>query len=134
MNILLDSHIAIWAILDDKRLKEKARDFLLDEGNNIYYSAATVLEVDIKSKSRNNNIEFTTDEFIDMCDQSGYIQLPLSSEAIAYANHLVWAGEGVEHRDPFDRIFLAQAIVENMHFMTHDTLISQFKQNCVILV
>ena len=42
MNILLDSCIAIWAVLDDKRLKKKARDYLLDEGNNIYYSAATV--------------------------------------------------------------------------------------------
>ena len=134
MNILLDSHIAIWAVLDDKRLKKKARDYLLDEGNNIYYSAATVFEVDIKKKSKNDNLEFTTDDFIEMCEESGYIQLPLSAEAIARANHLEWIGKGSEHQDPFDRILLAQAIVENMRFMTSDSKIPQFKQNCVIEV
>ena len=132
MNILLDSHIAIWAVLDDKRLKKKAREYLLDEGNNIYYSAASVFEVDIKKKSRNDNLEFNTDEFIELCEESGYIQLPLSAEAIAFANHLEWIGTGSEHQDPFDRILLAQAIVENMHFMTSDSKIPQFKQNCVI--
>ena len=44
MNILLDTHIAIWAITDDRRLSKNARDYLLDPGNNIYYSAASVLE------------------------------------------------------------------------------------------
>lgn len=134
MNILLDSCIAIWAVLDDKRLKKKARDYLLDEGNNIYYSAATVFEVDLKKKSRNDNLEFSTDEFIELCEESGYLHLPLSGEAIAYANHLEWIGKVSEHQDPFDRILLAHAIVENMHFMTGDSKIPQFKQNCVIEV
>jgi len=134
MNILLDSHIAIWAVLDDGRLSQKARDLLLDEGNNIYYSAVSVLEVDLKTKSRNNNLEFTTDDFIEMCDEAGYYQLSLDAESISRANYLEWAGEGSEHKDPFDRILLAQAIVENMRLLTHDAKISQFKQNCVISV
>ncbi len=134
MNILLDSHIAIWAVLDDGRLSQKARDLLLDEGNNIYYSAVSVLEVDLKTKSRNNNLEFTTDDFIEMCNEAGYYQLSLDAESISRANYLEWAGEGSEHKDPFDRILLAQAIVENMRLLTHDAKISQFKQNCVISV
>lgn len=134
MNILLDSHIAIWAVLDDGRLSQKARDLLLDEGNNIYYSAVSVLEVDLKTKSRNNNLEFTTDDFIEMCDEAGYYQLSLDAESISRANYLEWTGEGSEHKDPFDRILLAQAIVENMRLLTHDVKISQFKQNCVISV
>ena len=134
MNILLDTQIAIWAVLDDNRLKKKAREFLLDEGNNFYYSAASVFEVDIKTKSRKNNLEFTTDDFVEMCDEAGYIAMPLKGEHIAGANRLEWLGESKEHQDPFDRILLSQAIVENMHFMTADAMIPRFKQSCVIKV
>lgn len=134
MNILLDTHIAIWAITDDKRLTKKARDLFLDPGNNLYYSAASVFEVDIKTKSRKNNIEFSTDDFIEMCHISGYIPAPLKETHIAAANELVWDGEEDEHRDPFDRILLAQAITENMRFMTSDQKIPHFRQNCVIEV
>ncbi len=134
MNILLDTHIAIWAITDDKRLTKKARDLLLDPGNNLYYSSASVFEVDIKTKSRKNNLEFTTDDFVEMCHEAGYIPSPLRETYLTAANKLVWAGDGEEHKEPFDRILLAQAIAENMHFMTSDEKIPKFKQNCVIEV
>ena len=134
MNILLDTHIAIWAITDDKRLTKKARDLILDTGNNLYYSAASVFEVDIKTKSRKNNLEFTTDEFVEMCHEAGYIHSPLKETHLMAANKLIWEGEGEEHKEPFDRILRAQAMTENMHFMTSDGKIPCFKHNCVIAV
>ena len=134
MNILLDTHIAIWAIVDDNRLTQKARDLILDSGNNIYYSALSVLEVNLKTKSRHNNLTFSTEEFNDMCLNAGYIHLPLKAEHIIGANCLEWIGEGMEHQDPFDRMLLAQAIEEKMHFMTSDSKIPNFKQRCVISV
>lgn len=134
MNILIDTHIAVWAIVDDKRLKKKARDMILDPANNIYFSALSVLEIDMKTKSRTNNLEFTTDEFTELCHRAGYLLSPLTDAHITGANHLEWIGEGDAHRDPFDRILLAQAIAENMRFMTSDSKISGFRQNCVINV
>ena len=134
MNILVDTHIAIWAITDDKRLSRKARNLILDPGNNIYFSALSVLEVDMKTKSRTNNLEFSTDDFVDMCRQSGYLLSPLTDAHISGANHLEWTGEGEVHRDPFDRILLSQAIEENMCFMTSDSKIPLFSQRCVIKV
>ena len=134
MNILLDTHIAIWAITDDKRLTKKARDLILNPGNNLYYSAASVFEVDIKTKSRKNNLGFTTDEFVEMCHEAGYIHSPLKETHLMAANKLIWEGGGEEHKEPFDRILLAQAITENMHFMTSDGKIPCFRQNCVIAV
>ncbi|MBQ6735284.1 MAG: type II toxin-antitoxin system VapC family toxin [Lachnospiraceae bacterium] len=134
MNILMDTHIAVWALTDDKRLKAKARDILLDPVNHLYYSALSVFEVDLKSKSRHNNLAFTAEDFTDMCRKAGYHLSPLTDAHITGANHLTWTGAGREHHDPFDRILLAQAIAENMHLMTGDTAISGFKQNCVILV
>ena len=134
MNILLDTHIAIWALTNDRRLSEKARNLILDPGNNLYYSTASVFEVDIKTKSRHNNLEFTTEDFVEMCHAAGYIPSPLKEECITAANHLIWDESDDENRDPFDRILLAQAITEGMHFMTADEKITHFKQNSVIQV
>ena len=134
MNILMDTHIALWGMTDDKRLCKKARDILLDPGNNLYYSAASVFEVDMKTKSRKYNLEFTTDDFIRECREAGYIHLPLTDEHISEANKLIWEGKGEEHREPFDRILLAQALTEGMHLITHDEKIPQFNQHCVIFV
>ena len=61
-------------------------------------------------------------------------QAPLKGEHIAAANRLVWDGDDPEHKDPFDRMLLAQAMTEGMKFMTHDDEIAKFRQNCVILV
>ena len=51
MNILLDTHIAVWAITDDPRLSEKARELILDPDNSIYWSAVSTLEVNNKRKA-----------------------------------------------------------------------------------
>ena len=134
MKILLDTHIAIWAILNDKRLKGRARKLITNPYNIIYFSAISALEVDIKKKGKNDNLNFSLDEFISMCRNTDFTPLPLSDAAISEANHLVWEGAGNEHKDPFDRMLLAQAIVEGMHFMTSDKKISYFKQDCVILI
>ena len=67
MNILLDTHIVIWAINNDRKLSEKARDIILDTENDLYYSAASVVEVDMKIKSKKNNLTFTLDQFIQKC-------------------------------------------------------------------
>ena len=134
MNILLDTHIIIWALTDDRRLTKKARDLLLDPGNNLYYSSASVFEVDMKTKSRKNNLEFTTEDFVEMCHEAGYIPSSLKESHLIAANKLVWEGKGEEQKEPFDRILLAQAITENMRLMTSDEKIPNFKQNCVIKV
>ena len=134
MNILLDTHIAVWAITDDPRLSGKARELILDTGNNIYVSAVSTLEVNNKRKSRSNNLEFTTAEFIESCDAAGYIPLPLQSRHFLAENTLRWSGEGAEHKDPYDRLLLAQAKAENYHLMTHDKMIPLFQEKCVIAV
>ena len=134
MNILMDTHIVIWALTNDRRLSEKARNLILDPGNNLYYSTASVFEVDIKAKSRHNNLEFTVDEFVEMCHAAGFIESTLKEAHITSANHLIWDRNEDEHRDPFDRILLAQAVTEGMHFMTSDEKFTHFKQNSVIHV
>ena len=134
MNILLDTHIAVWAITDDPRLSKKAREIILDSDNSLYISAVSTLEVNNKRKSKKNNLEFTTDEFIESCEASGYIQLPLQSKHLRIENTLKWGGKGEEHKDPYDRLLLAQAKAENLHLMTHDEMICLFDEKCVLEV
>ena len=134
MNILLDTHIAVWAITDDPRLSSKARKLLLDPDNNIYISAVSTLEVNNKRKSKSNNLEFTTEQFIESCDEAGYIQLPLHSKHFPAENNLSWKGPGEEHKDPYDRLLIAQAKTENFRLMTHDSKITLFDERCILPV
>ena len=134
MNILLDTHIAVWAITDDPRLSNKAREIILDPDNSLYLSAVSTLEVNNKRKSKKNNLEFTTDEFIESCEGAGYIQLPLQSKHLSAENTLKWGGEGEEHKDPYDRLLLAQAKAENLRLMTHDKMICLFDEKCILEV
>jgi len=134
VNILLDTHIAVWAITDDPRLSNKAREIILDPDNSLYLSAVSTLEVNNKRKSKKNNLEFTTDEFIESCEGAGYIQLPLQSKHLSAENTLKWGGEGEEHKDPYDRLLLAQAKAENLRLMTHDKMICLFDEKCILEV
>ena len=134
MKILLDTHIAVWAIVDDPRLSQNARDLLLDPDNTIYFSAVSTLEVNNKTKSKKNNLEFTTREFIENCEMAGFVELPLLSKHFRNESSLKWGGSGEEHKDLYDRLLLSQAKTENIRFMTHDAMIRQFAEKCIIAV
>ena len=114
MNVLIDTHIALWAITNNKQLTKKAREIILSSENSIYVSAVSAWEVDMKTKSKKNNLTLSTKRFVEMCEQAGYLASPIKWEYIYRANELEWEGEGDEHLDPWDRILLAQAIAENM--------------------
>lgn len=130
----MDTHIAVWAIVDDPRLSEKARNLLLDPDNTIYFSAVSVLEVNNKTKSRKNDLEFSTQEFVENCELAGFIELPLLSKYFWGESSLKWNGEGEEHKDPYDRLLLSQAKSENFRFMRHDEMIRHFDEKCIIAV
>ena len=134
MNILLDTHIAVWAMTDDPRLTARAREIILDPDNSVYISAVSTLEVNNRRKSKRNNLEFTTEEFIECCDAAGYVQLPLQSKHLQTENTLKWGGSSEEHKDPYDRLLLAQAKAENLRLMTHDKMICLFEEKCILEV
>ena len=134
MNLLLDTHIAIWALNDEPALSEKARTLILDPDNTIYYSAVSVWEVLLKHARRPKEIPFDASEFSESCREAGFFPLTLSDKHILAVRSLS-RPEGVkEHNDPFDRLLLAQAKVENVSFLTHDALIPDYNEPCIIPV
>ena len=134
MNLLLDTHIAIWALNDDPALSEKARDLILDPDNTIYYSTVSVWEVLLKHARRPDNIPFDEKDFSEACREAGYVPLTLADKHVLAVCSLSRPSDIKEHNDPFDRLLLAQAKVENLSFLTHDELIPGYAEKCVIPV
>ena len=134
MNLLLDTHIAIWALNDDPALSEKARKLILDPDNTIYYSTVSVWEVLLKHTRRPGNIPFDESDFSEGCREAGFVPLSLTDKHVLAVHTLSRPNYIKEHNDPFDRLVLAQAKVENFSFLTHDELIPGYEEKCVIPV
>ena len=130
MNILLDTHIAIWALLDSPRLTEKARELILDPDNTIYYSVVSVWEVLLKHTGHPEDMELTPAIFSESCKDAGFIPLELRDKHVLAVSAFPPSVEG--HKDPFDRLLLAQAKAENMNFLTNDSKIPLYPVKCVI--
>ena len=134
MNILLDTHIAIWAISNHPMLKDEARKLIMDPDNTIYFSSVSVWEILLKRDSPKNNLTLTPDKFVEYCDESGYYQLNMTSKHVLTAASIDISKVDKEHRDPFDRLLLAQAKTENYSFLTHDGRLPLYNEKCVIKV
>ena len=134
MNLLLDTHIAIWALNDDPALSEKARELILDPDNTIYYSTVSVWEVLLKHIRHPGNIPFDESDFSKSCREAGFVTLSLTDKHVLAVHTLSRPSNIKEHHDPFDRLLLAQAKVENLSLLTHDELILGYEEKCVIPV
>ena len=113
MNILLDTHAFIWFFNGDEQLSIKARKLIEDSKTKKHVSIASIWEVAIKIGLKKLVFDGNTSEIIELIDKNGFQILQIS------VNHIV-EYETLEfvHRDPFDRILVAQAIVEKMTIIT----------------
>ena len=134
MNLLLDTHIAIWALNNDPRLSRKARKLLLDAGNTVYYSTVSVWEVLLKHARNPITLELSAANFSNYCKLAGYYPLSISDKHILAVETLQRPTNIQEHNDPFDRLLLAQAKVEHLSFLTHDSLILGYAEKCILPV
>ena len=131
MKILLDTHILVWYFEDNAKLSQKARNLIEDDYNEIYYSLISVLEIEIKHTAHPDRLSLDGEKFISYCQKLGFIQAPLGVEHVLEIKNLIRKENTPPHRDPFDRLMLCQAIVEDMKFMTHDKRIAEYVTNAV---
>ncbi|WP_429396356.1 type II toxin-antitoxin system VapC family toxin [Pseudomonas laurylsulfatiphila] len=118
MRVLLDTHVLLWALSDDPKLSGKARK-LIEGAADIYISAATFWEMAIKVGLGKLNVDL--EEIRQYCLESGFIELPLTSEHAIAVKDLEH-----HHRDPFDRLIIATAITEPMKLLSADSVIAQY--------
>ena len=84
MKILLDTHILLWALSGDPRLPEKAEKMILDRRNDIYYSLASLWEIEIKHLAHPEALPVTAKEISEYCIQAGYQSLCQSERHIFF--------------------------------------------------
>ena len=125
MKILLDTHAFLWWILDLPRLSIRARSAIEDKSNIILFSAAGAWEIVIKSQLGKITLPDASDVFIiEQMIVNAFEPLAISIEHVIQLRALP-----VHHRDPFDRIMIAQCQAENLLFLTSDPLIKQYSVN-----
>jgi len=115
MKLLLDTHVALWALTDHRNLSAAARTLITDPDNDIFFSAATIWEISIKHALARKEMPVSGKEAQALLLDAGYRELPISSSHAAATEALPG-----HHADPFDRILIAQSRVEPMHLVTHD--------------
>lgn len=134
MKILLDTHVLLWFCKGDERLSLQARQIIADKANEIYYSLLSVYEVEIKHTAHPDKISMNGERFLNHCQRLGFIQAPLNIWHVLEVKNLTRKKNTPPHRDPFDRLMLCQAIVEDMIFITHDERIAEYVTDCIYKV
>lgn len=134
MKILLDTRIALWAMTDTAKLSEEVIRMLESGKNEVYYSIASVWEIAIKHKIRPEQMPISEEEFVRLCEKTGFAQLSIEPEHIFMLKTLTRPADAPKHNDPFDRILLAQAKYEKLSLITHDSLIPYYREKCIMSV
>lgn len=134
MQVLIDTHILIWTLLNDKRLPKKAREIIENPENDIYYSTASIWEIGIKHQKNPTLIPYTSKEISDACLEAGILNLPICDKHIIQLDSINKLENEPVHKDPFDLLMLAQAKRSYLFFMTHDHAFEYYDENNIILV
>lgn len=123
MKLLLDTHVALWVLADDRRLTKTARQLIEDDDNLCYLSAASVWEVAIKhSVDKLDAPPVFPQEFHAEMALRGVSSLPVYDTHAAAVAALPF-----HHRDPFDRLLIAQAKSENMSLLSKDAIMRAYE-------
>jgi PIN domain nuclease of toxin-antitoxin system len=118
-SLLVDTNVVVWLLLGDRpRVSETARMALEDERNRVVVSAATVWEIAVKRSAGKLTIE---DGWARALARLGFDALPVTSIHTEAVEHLPW-----HHRDPFDRLLLAQASTERLELVSADARLAAY--------
>jgi PIN domain nuclease of toxin-antitoxin system len=113
LRILLDTHAYLWWLNDDANLSISARDCIADTDSIVHISAATVWEVSVKSAA--GRLDLGETDVLGAIEANGFTELPITAR---HAAHAAWLPR--HHGDPFDRLLIAQALVEGLTLVSSD--------------
>ena len=123
MKYLLDTHAFLWFISEDSRLSSKAKSIIKTRNNEVYFSAASVLEMSIKIRLGRLTIEDDLEPFIvKQLAENSFHALSVTIFHSIYTSKLPEI-----HKDPFDRMIIAQSQVEDMYLISKDKNIKKYK-------
>ena len=123
MKLLLDTHILLWAAGCPEKLSPSARSLLISSENALFFSPANLWEIIIKRALGRDDFKVDPFRLRKMLVTHGYTELPITSEHALRVDHLPKL-----HKDPFDRLLLAQAIAEGMFLVTADASVIRYPE------
>jgi len=116
--LLLDTHVLLWWLTDDPKLGPRTKNMLIRPNNTVFISAVSIWEMSIKSTL--GKLQIPSD-IVTVIDDEGFEQLPISLFHAHQAGQLKPI-----HKDPFDRMLIAQTQAEGLMLVTADTFITQY--------
>ena len=127
MRYLLDTHAFLWFVLDDKRISTKAKSIIADSENEIYFSAASAWEMAIKTKLARLKFKGELGSFIiEQLSTNSFVPLSITISHSLYTEQLPQI-----HKDPFDRIIIAQSKLEDLPLISTDKKIRKYPTTVV---
>lgn len=124
MKLLLDTHILIWFLEGNPKLRPGWIDIIADLHNTIYFSSVSIAEMAIKASK--NKLTYP-ENIVDICLNQGLTELNLTGSHCLLLKDLP-----LLHNDPFDRLLIVQSMVENLHLMSEDKIFKEYKVSLVI--
>jgi PIN domain nuclease of toxin-antitoxin system len=121
VSYLLDTHILLWAAAGSDRLTSAARRLIGDPANTLVFSAASLWEIAIKSGLGRDDFQVDAKRLRTGLRDNGYVELPVTGAHAAAVADLPPL-----HRDPFDRLLIAQARIEGLELVTADRIVAQY--------
>ena len=126
MRLLLDTHVLLWWLADDRRLGRRTRQIIADPNNAIFVSAASIWEIAIKAGL--GRLKVDVDVLTSGLEVNGLTPLPIAAAHAAGVFHLP-----LLHRDPFDRMLIAQARTEKLQLVTRDPQFAEYDVECIAI-
>lgn len=130
MKILLDTHMLLWAFTDDPMLSADAIELISNNENEIFYSTLSIWEIALKHALHPNMLLIDEENFLEYCSKSGFSNIVLTNAHVRALSQLKSTDE-TNHKDPFDRMLMAQAISEQMVFLTQDRKLQAYKSDLI---
>jgi PIN domain nuclease of toxin-antitoxin system len=128
LNLLLDTHVALWCISNDPKLSSVARELISAPQNTVWVSSVNIWEISIKNSRRKKSVFISGKDSIDYFRQAGFQFLPVKPEHTVIVEELPH-----HHQDPFDRLLVAQALAEPMRLVTHDATVARYSDTIILV-
>ncbi len=118
MKLLLDSHILLWSLSAPEKLTPQAREAIIDPVNAVFFSAASVWELELKASKGKLTLPLG---WVGEIRKVGFVELKIGSEVAAVSARLPWY-----HTDPFDRLLVAQAQEHGLTLVSRDLVLASY--------
>jgi PIN domain nuclease of toxin-antitoxin system len=121
MRLLLDTHLLIWIAADSARLPSKARELVSDTENDVFFSVASLWEIAIKSARGRDSFDLDAAGLRKELLENDFQETPILARHVFYTSRLP-----AIHRDPFDRLLVAQALQEDLTLLSSNAVVASY--------